>query len=580
MKRVRRVRLSNSATQAIPRALLFAVCAIYVLTGLFGRDPWKNEDAEGFGVIWTMATGHFSDWLLPNIVGKPIYDGGPLFYWLGAIFVRLLSFLNAPDAARVATAIFLFLSCVFIWHSAYFLGKRAEVEPFEYALGGSPSSHDYARTLGDGALLILLACFGLTARGHETSAEIALLALLSFSIYSLVLGIDKPKSGWIAYGIALGLMSIAGNPVLPVLLWLATWAILLLNPTVLPVKGFLKLSTPILLVIALSWPVLALIFFPEEASSWLRTWLKNSLLHNPIELRNYFHTFKNLLLFAWPAWPLALWSLYSWRDFKRAPHILFPLSIVVALLAWIIFSAGEGNRYFLLLLPPLALIATFGLPLLKRGAINAIDWFALGSFTLLSAFVWLVWFASLTRFPAPLAANLYRLLPGFEAEFHPLIFSLALAATLAWLSLAYWRIRTRPKVLWRGVVLSSAGTTLMWILLMTLWLPVLNYGRTYRDVALQIAARLPEDYQCIRSIRVGYAQLASFAYFGNMRFGFGQDDCDILLRQDTQQYSEPRPLSPFEWKFIWEGHRPADRDERFRLYILQKRTHHPRHHKK
>jgi len=46
--------------------------------------------------------------------------------------------------------------------------------------------------------------------------------------------------------------------------------------------------------------------------------------------------------------------------------------------------------------------------------------------------------------------------------------------------------------LWRSVVLSSAGTTLMWVLLMTLWLPVVNYSRTYRDVAVQIADHLPD----------------------------------------------------------------------------------------
>ena len=37
------------------------------------------------------------------------------------------------------------------------------------------------------------------------------------------------------------------------------------------------------------------------------------------------------------------------------------------------------------------------------------------------------------------------------------------------------------------MLLSSAGTTLMWVLVMTLWLPIINYSRTYKDVAEQIA---------------------------------------------------------------------------------------------
>ena len=59
--------------------------------------------------------------------------------------------------------------------------------------------------------------------------------------------------------------------------------------------------------------------------------------------------------------------------------------------------------------------------------------------------------------------------------------------TVCWFMLVRWRLARHPKVLWRSVVLSSAGTTLMWVLLMTLWLPVVNYSRTYKDVAEQIA---------------------------------------------------------------------------------------------
>ena len=56
------VRLTASATSALPRWLLLAICIVYASFGLFGRDPWKNEDAAGFGVMWTMANGHVKDW--------------------------------------------------------------------------------------------------------------------------------------------------------------------------------------------------------------------------------------------------------------------------------------------------------------------------------------------------------------------------------------------------------------------------------------------------------------------------------------------------------------------------------------
>ena len=106
---------------------------------------------------------------------------------------------------------------------------------------------------------------------------------------------------------------------------------------------------------------------------------------------------------------------------------------------------------------------------------------------------------------------------------------------------------------------------------MTLWLPIVNYGRTYRDVATQIATHLPADYTCISPVRLGDAQLASFAYFGNMHFAFGDADCDVILRQDSADYDPPASQTPFTWTLTWEGRRPADRDERFRLYIRTER---------
>ena len=72
------VRLTASATSALPRWLLLTICVVYASFGLFGRDPWKNEDAAGFGVMWTMANGSLHDWMLPNLVGKYITSDAPV----------------------------------------------------------------------------------------------------------------------------------------------------------------------------------------------------------------------------------------------------------------------------------------------------------------------------------------------------------------------------------------------------------------------------------------------------------------------------------------------------------------------
>jgi 4-amino-4-deoxy-L-arabinose transferase-like glycosyltransferase len=136
-----------------------------------------------------------------------------------------------------------------------------------------------------------------------------------------------------------------------------------------------------------------------------------------------------------------------------------------------------------------------------------------------------------------------------------------------------WRLSRAPKQIWRPVVISAAGTTLMWVMAMTLWLPSINYGKTYRDVAQAAALALPPTYTCVQPIRMGDAQLASFAYFGHIRFGGPEDGCDVLLRHDSVDYGAPSSISHFEWRLLWEGRRPADRDERFRMYRLVDMSH-------
>jgi 4-amino-4-deoxy-L-arabinose transferase-like glycosyltransferase len=561
------IRLTASATSALPRWLLLAICIVYASFGLFGRDPWKNEDAAGFGVMWTMANGSVKDWLLPNLVGKALTADGPFVYWFGAGFIRLLSpWVDASNASRVVTGLLFCIACAFVWYTAYLLGRRDEAQPFKYAFGGEPEPRDYGRTLADGALLILLACFGLAERGHETTPQLAQFAGTAMLVYGLVRSCDKPIQGALIWGAAIGLVGLSSSPVLVLALLICTLAMTVIVREVRPFY-LLVLGVPVAIIVigAWIWPVLH--FYPDDGEWWLRQWWRHSFdsfSGSPIQALSY--AIKNLPLFTWPAWPLAIWTFVSWSGLRRSPHVAVPVSVIGPLLVLVILQSHQSNRLFMLLLPPLSVLATFALPTLKRGAINAIDWFAMLSFTLLATFVWLVWTAGLYGFPAPLARNLARLAPGFQPEFKILSFVCAVAVTVCWFSLARWRLARHPKVLWRSVVLSSAGTTLMWVLLMTLWLPVVNYSRTYRDVAEQIADHLPADYTCISPVRLGDAQIATFAYFGGMHFAF-DEDCDVILRQDTQDYGEPSSISTFVWKLVWEGRRVADRDERFRLYV-------------
>jgi 4-amino-4-deoxy-L-arabinose transferase-like glycosyltransferase len=239
-------------------------------------------------------------------------------------------------------------------------------------------------------------------------------------------------------------------------------------------------------------------------------------------------------------------------------------------------TSNSADGLLLMLLPGIVMLAAFGLPTLKRGAANAIDWFSLSVYSLTALGIWASWLTRVSGFPASYARTLARLVPGLAGEFRPIPFVIALAISLAWIWIVRWRVTTHPKVLWRSLVLASGGVTLCWGLIMTILLPEIDYSRSYRDVAQKLAQALPAAAQdarsCVSADGLGLAQRASFNYFAGVRFArmdfdgtHESEDCPYLLRQDSTR--DPRVVQSLgHWQAIWEGRRASDRDERYRLF--------------
>jgi len=72
-------RVSAAAAARLPRWLFWALLLLYGVVGLSGRDPWFQDDAASFGVMWTMARGDASDWWLPNVLGATVAEEGIAF---------------------------------------------------------------------------------------------------------------------------------------------------------------------------------------------------------------------------------------------------------------------------------------------------------------------------------------------------------------------------------------------------------------------------------------------------------------------------------------------------------------------
>ena len=566
------VRLPAAATLALPRWALFGLGLLYILPGLIGRDPWK-DDAGSFGIMWTMAHGGLGDWLAPNIAGLPVSEEGPLAFWLGALCIKLFGWLLGDVmAARVSTIGIFVIGALSVWYTAFHLGRRADAQPLRLAFGGQPEPNDYGRTLADTALLIYLGCLGLLLHSHETLAVTLQGSLLAFFLYRAVRYVEAPgarNAGLV--GLALGALTLTRGWLSPCTLALALFLCtrFLAMPAARTLRE-LAIGAVVALLIALAWILPAATLLPG-AQSPLDAWLAWNL--SQIGLPTWSSTkafFRVGIWFFWPAWPFAIWAIYAWRRQSRLLHIVLPLSFVGALTLLILFDPAPENGDLLKLLPPLAIMAAFGLPAMKRGTINAIDWFSVMVLTMSAAVVWLWWIATLTGWPVQFAKNAARLLPGFQAEFGIVAFLVALAATIGWFALVHWRISRQPAVLWRAVVLSSGGLILFWVLLMTLLLPQLNYGKSYRSVAQQIYTHLPEGGGCIAT-NVAPAQRASFAFYGQLQFAAaGSVACDLLLLQDSVNLKDGREIEQAfrgkQWALLWEGRRAYDRDERYRLY--------------
>ena len=571
---MRSIRLTAAATSTLPRFVLVLITAIYGLLGIFGRDPWKNDDAAGFGAMWTLANGSWIDWLLPHIDGRGEILAGPLPYWLGASLIGLFGDLLGPtNAAGLYSAACFFLSCIAIWHAAYLLGRRPEVQPTAFALGGQPKPRDYGRTLADSALMIFLACIGLALRAHETTPALAQLLGVSTVLYGMVRGLDKPLQGGSWTGLGLAVIALSASLWLFVLIFIG----LIISLIICEVKPHAKWLASTWLVALLGigvWPFLwwlSDLSTVQMQAAW-QAWWSNEAIQLVISGKSSGFLARNLPLYAWPVWPLALWSIWFWRKGAnnplggiRNPNMALPLGIVIAVLVYLTHLQALSEQSLLLIIPPLVIWACFSLPIIKRSVISFIDWFALLTFTLVGAFIWVMWFAMTTNLPAGLARNIAKKVPGFVPEFSWLALIAAIVVTALWVSVVKWRTSRAPKVIWRAVVISAAGTTLTWVLLMTLWLPTINYAKTYRDVAQRLVQVVPPQSLCINSTHLGDGQLASFIYFTKLKF---KDDvnCDLWISNQPGEARKRAKQLNKNLELIWEDRRVSDRSERLRLY--------------
>lgn len=566
-------RLTATAAAKLPRLILVSVGLIYILAGLFYRDPWKTDDITGLATMLTALSGQAHAWLLPQVGHLAQAQDGPLVTWVGATFIALLrplleiffTPLNAAIiASRLPNILWFAILASSIWYGTYLLGRRREAQPLALPFGGEPNERDYGRMLADAALLLIVATVGIIWRMHETSEVPAVIACQALAFYAVARMLDHPVSGAITLGVAIGAGFLARGWLGSLPLMLATVFILLPGGPLAHIKKWLFVSALIAGSLILLWWIPARTFGPYWTSSWL-IWSEDAFSWP--SARAWLNIARDLPWFLWPTWPLALLALWRWRDWFAAPHMRIPLSFALGALLALLASSDPFEPEYSTLAVPSAVLAAFALPTLRRGVVNTLDWFAMMCFSLTAATVWLGWIALQSGWPAQISANIARQTAGIHIHVAWPATAIAILGTLGWIALVRWRLRNHPAGLWRGTVLSAGGLLTTWLLLATLWMPALDYVRSYRGVSASLAHALEqsrEPGECIRTQGLGSGQRASFLVFNQIEFTF-DGECPLLLQQLDIDSGEADQPSPAGHHILWQGRRGPDRHEMFRL---------------
>ncbi len=550
----------------LPAGGLWLLVACYLFIGLFNHSPWKAEDAIGIGIVHQMLTGGGIHWLLPQLAGEPYLADGPLFYALAALCAKLLSPLLQPhEGARLASALCLAAT---LW-----LVRAAGREWFRRDEHGAPA----ASAEGDGAALVLLGLLGLFVHAHEVLAENAALTGMALAWYGFAHARGTAwLRGGLCFGLGLGLMLWSKGP--------APALVPLLAALLAPALGsawrnrrhlrFLAAGFVIALLASLAWYAA----LRHQGEGMATQWWQSQWHQTTWTLQRGLRQLQLLSWAAWPAWPLAVWAVYD-RRWRLKNDAVLPL-MAGTLLAIVLFACNRdiNEVHAMPLMLVLALLAGAAVPALRRSTASSFAWFGAMTFTTLGALVWLGWIAMITGTPERLARNFSKLEPGFVARLDVSAVIIALVLSLLWL----WLLARSERSPHRSTAFWAGGITLLWGLVMSLWLPWIDYGKTYAPVAGSLAAAVksarPAPGGCIESIGLGEAQRAVFHYYAGvvtqrreaMSPPGTRRQCRMLLVQAdarAQPDSRPQPdaLEP-GWRRIWEGNRPRDR-ERFRLYV-------------
>lgn len=518
---------------------------MWIVFGLTGHEPWKPDEAYSFGLVLHMLqTG---DWVVPTLAGEPFMEKPPVFFVTAALFAKLFGgWLPLHDAARLATGFYLALT---VW----FISLTAKETGNESGRRDAP--------------LLFISCFGLFELSHRLQTDIALMAGIAMAIYALALIPRRHVLGGVLLGTSTGIAFLSKGLIGPGFVGLITLGLLAFSHwrTSSYFKAWLWAAAAALPWLVI-WPLLLYQRAPEQFDEWL--WVQNisRFIHTEHsgagpQSEPWFYT-KTLPWFAWPALPLALWALWKNRsgESKKTPAVLLPLTAFIVMLAALALANDARGNYALPLLPPLALLAALGINALQLRGRAVWFWSGVGLFGLLMLILWLGWLGMQLGAPAIWVQHLQKMQAGYVDTLRPVAVFIGLCLTAGWVYL----LRRSRDVSSRAAWSWGAGSTLVWGLFCLLWLPFVDYGRSYRSVLTELGHHL-DPQQCTASRGMGEPQRAMLDYYA----GTKTQRLEVLSQSSCRQLiiTEKGGVAPdVPWRLVWQGTRPNDDREYFHLY--------------
>jgi 4-amino-4-deoxy-L-arabinose transferase-like glycosyltransferase len=583
-----------AATRPLLWLVALAILCAWLIPGILGHDPWKQDETYTFGIVQHMLdTG---DLVVPTNSGQPFVEKPPLYDWVAAGLAWMFGrYLPLHDAARLASALFAGLT---VYYTAR-VARRAV----------AASSWFDLRVIGT------LALFGGTLivvkHVHDMMTDVALMAgaALGFcGLFELVLVHlrDDPRaaayfpmraqaapqtdrldarerrhailSGATMFGAGVGVSLLAKGLFVPLVFGATTCAALLLYPACRS-RGFasaLGLAALACAPLALIWPIC----FYLRSESLFKVWLWDnnvgrffgfSVAELGSENESRLFVLRTVLSVGFPVVPLALAALAggAWRRW-RDPRVALPLLFAGIGFVVLQSSATVRELYILPFIAPLALLAMQGVERLPARLHTGWDMTSRALFGSAAALVWIIW--STMTSPTSTHASLHllgRWLPlDWVLPIAPVLVVSALLLTIGWL----WLLPSfKYAGKWRGALSWCAGAMLVWGLVSTLLLPWLDYAKSYRSVFADLGAKMDiewNDGDCMASAGLGESEAPMLFYYTGIEHQPSEDSrttaCTWLIEESRRDNARP-PAG--EWRLFWSGARPGDSDELLRVFV-------------